>query len=91
MAGVQAKVFNIGSVQHRTVLQLLFCHCIIVSVAVIYGAHALPILCACLLSFLFMLNIPYNLHLLEMILDRVTRGLPVEPRPGSGMCRSRPV
>jgi signal transduction histidine kinase len=28
-----------------------------------------------------MLNIPYNLHLLEITLDRLARGLPVEPVP----------
>jgi signal transduction histidine kinase len=79
MAGAQAKVFKTASVQRGVVLQLLFCHCFIVTVAVVFGGPTFPIICACLLSFLLMLNIPYNLHLLEMALDRLARGLPVEP------------
>ena len=79
MADAQAKVFKTATVQRGVVLQLLFCHCFIVAVAVVFGGHIFPIICACLLSFLLMLNIPYNLHLLEMALDRLARGLPVEP------------
>ncbi len=84
MAGtqvMQTKAFKVGSVQRGTVLQLLLCHCFIFTVAIIFGANTLSILCACLLSFLLMLNIPYNLHLLEITLDRLARSLPVEPIP----------
>ena len=79
MAGVQAKVFKVGSVQRRTLLQLLFCHCFIFSVALISGAHTLPILFACMFSFVLLLNLPYNLHLLELTFDHLARGLPVNP------------
>ena len=79
MAHTQAKVFKTASVQRGVVLQLLFCHCFIVTVAVVFDGQAVPIISACLLSFLLMLNIPYNLHLLEIALDRLTRGLSVEP------------
>lgn len=79
MADAQAKVFKTATVQRGVVLQLLFCHCFIVAVAVVFGGYIFPIICACLLSFLLMLNIPYNLHLLEMALNRLARGLPVEP------------
>src|SRR5258708_13070299 len=82
MTATQAKAAQhhqgSGSVERRTASQLLFCHCLIFTVAVISGTPALPILGACLLSFLLMLNIPYNLHLLEVTLDRLPRGLPVE-------------
>jgi len=82
MTATQAKAAQhyqgSGSVERRTASQLLFCHCLIFTVAVISGTPALPILGACLLSFLLMLNIPYNLHLLEVTLDRLARGLPVE-------------
>jgi signal transduction histidine kinase len=79
MADAQAKVFKTATVQRGVVLQLLLCHCFIVAVAVVFGGHIFPIICACLLSFLLMLNIPSNLHLLEMALDRLARGLPIEP------------
>lgn len=81
MAAIQAKSVVAGSVEHRSALQLLFCHCLIFAVAMISGVHTLPVLGACLLSFLLLLNIPYNLHLLEIALDRLARGLPVEPVP----------
>jgi signal transduction histidine kinase len=82
MAGTQVtqtQAFKVGSVQRGTLLQLLLCHCFIFTVAIIFGANTLSILCACLLSFLLMLNIPYNLYLLEIALDRLARSLPVEP------------
>jgi hypothetical protein len=79
MIDAQAKVLNTGSVGRNTFLQLLFCHGTIFTVAVIFRLNALPILCACILSLLLMLNIPYNLHLLEAALDRLARGLSVEP------------
>ncbi len=79
MIDAKAKVLNTGSVGRNTILQLLFCHGMIFTVAVISRLNALPILCACILSLLLMLNIPYNLHLLEAALDRLARGLPVEP------------
>src|SRR5260221_3555765 len=85
MTATQAKAAQhhqgSGSVERRTASQLLFCHCLIFTVAVISGTPALPLLGACLLSFLLMLNIPYNLHLLEITLDRLAQGLPVEPAP----------
>src|SRR5947209_18116506 len=77
MAGTQAKTFNTGLVQPGTLL--LFGHCLMFTVAIISGAHVLPILGACLLSFLLMLTIPYHLHLLEMTLERLAHGLPIEP------------
>lgn len=79
MARVQANVINVGLVQYRTVLQLLFCHCLVFIMALLSGAHILPILGACLLSLLLMCNIPYDLYLLEIMLERLTRSLPVEP------------
>lgn len=79
MADAQTKTFKVGSVQRRTVLQLLFCHCLIIAVSLLYGATAPAIICASLLSFLLMLNIPYNLHQLEIGLYRLARGLSVEP------------
>src|SRR5260370_28268677 len=81
MAVTQAKAVVAGSVEHRSALQLLFCHCLIFAVAMISGVHTLPVLGACLLSFLLLLNIPYNLHLLEIALDRLAPCLPVEPVP----------
>ena len=79
MAGEQVKTLRVASVQWRVVLQLFVCHCLIVVVAVVYRVPVLPIFTACLLSFLLLLNIPYNLHLLEITLERLARGLSVEP------------
>ena len=79
MAGEQVRAFRVGSVQWSIVLQLFCCHCLILVVTVAYGASVLPVITACLLSFLLLLNIPYNLHLLEMTLERLARGLSVEP------------
>src|SRR5215467_2741998 len=79
MTATQAQMAFAGSVQRRTALQLLICQSLIFAVALISGTHALLILGACLLSFFLLLNIPYNLHLLEIMLDRLARGLPVEP------------
>ena len=81
MVATQAKTIVAGSVELKTALQLFLCHGLVIAVALIYKAPALPILGACLLSFLLMLNIPYNLHLLEITLDRLAKGLPVEPVP----------
>jgi signal transduction histidine kinase len=81
MTATRAKVVVAGSVERRTALHFLFCHFLIFMVALISGTNPLPVLGACLLSFLFMLNIPYNLHLLEVTLDRLARGLSVEPVP----------
>ncbi len=79
MVDAQVKAFKTTSVQWGVVLQLLFCHCLIVSTAVVFRGQLLPVLCACLLSFLLLLNLPYNLHLLAIALDRLTHGFPVEP------------
>ena len=79
MAGEQVKALKVASVQWRVVLQLFVCHCLIVAVAVIYRVPVLPIFTACLLSFVLLLNIPYNLHLLEITLERLARGFSVEP------------
>lgn len=81
MVATQAKTVVAGSVELKTALQLFLCHGLIITVALIYKTPALPLLGACLLSFLLMLNIPYNLHLLEITLDRLAQGLPVEPAP----------
>jgi len=58
MASTQVKAFKVGAVQRGIVLQLLFCHSLIVAVTVISGGRMPFVLCACLLSFLLMLNIP---------------------------------
>src|SRR5947209_9839844 len=79
MVDTQAKAFKVGSVQRRTILQLLLCHGFIFTVAILSGAPVLPALAACVSSFLLLLNLPFNLHLLEITLDRLARGLPVEP------------
>ena len=79
MVGEQVKAFKVGSVQWSIVLQLFCCHCLILAVAVIYGVPVLPVIPACLLSFLLLLNIPYNLHVLEMALERLSKGIAVEP------------
>lgn len=81
MGDEQVKTFGVGSVQWSIVLQLFCCHCLILAVAVVYGVPVLPVITACLLSFLLLLNIPYNLHMLEMTLERLSRGLSVEPLP----------
>jgi signal transduction histidine kinase len=81
MIATQAKTVFAGSVESKTILQLLICQSLVFAVALVSGSHALPILGACLLSFLLMLNIPFNLHLLEITLERLVRGLPVEPAP----------
>ena len=81
MTARQAKTVVAGSVELKTALQLFLCNGLIFTVALVYKTPALPLLGACLLSFLFMLNIPYNLHLLEITLDRLAQGLPVEPAP----------
>ena len=81
MTATQAKAVVAGPVELKTALQLFLCHGFIFAVALVYKAPALPLLGACLLSFLLMLNIPYNLHLLEIMLDRLAQGLPVEPAP----------
>src|SRR6202043_2154726 len=79
MTAIQVKAIVPGSVEGKTTLQLFLCHGLILTVALIFKTSALPVLGACLLSFLLMLNIPYNLHLLEIMLDRLAQGLPVEP------------
>jgi len=79
MTSTQGKAFKVGTVQRGIVLQLLFCHSVIVAVAVLSAGQVLFVLCACLLSFLLMLNIPYNLHMLEMLLARLAHSLPIEP------------
>ena len=79
MVDAQTKTRKDALGQGRTVLLLLFCHCSIVSVAVASRADALPVLCACIFSFLLLLIIPYNLYQLEIALDRLVDGLTIEP------------
>ena len=79
MADAQVKAFKTTSVQWGVVLQLLFCHCLIVGTAVVFRGQLLPVISACLFSFLLLLNLPYSLHLLVITLDRLTHGFPVEP------------
>lgn len=78
MASVPGRILKIGSVQRRTALQLLLCYLPILFVAVV-GSSRTTLVFMCLLSFLLMLNIPYNLNLLEIALERLSRGLSVEP------------
>ncbi|HLG61630.1 MAG TPA: histidine kinase [Ktedonosporobacter sp.] len=79
MASIPLKVFKAGVVRHGLVLQLLLCHSLIVLVAIISGGQWLFVLGACLLSFLLLLNIPYNFYTLEIMLARLARNMPVEP------------
>ena len=81
MTARQAKIVVAGSVELKTALQLFLCISLIFCVALVYKTPVLPLLGVCLLSFLLMLNIPYDLHLLEITLDRLAHGLPVEPAP----------
>jgi signal transduction histidine kinase len=81
MSAIQIKAIIPGSVERKTALQLFLCHGLILTVALLFKTSALPLFVVCLLSFLLMLNIPYNLHLLEIMLDRLAQGLPVEPAP----------
>ncbi|HET8911792.1 MAG TPA: sensor histidine kinase [Ktedonobacteraceae bacterium] len=67
------------SIEHYTALQLLLCHALILTLALLSGAPALPLFGACLLSFLLLLNIPYNLRQLENKLDCLAQAVPVEP------------
>lgn len=78
-APTSTHVSKVGSAQSRIVLQFLLCLTFIVFLTAISGVNAIPTLVACALSFLLLLNIPYNLRLLELALDRLARGLPVEP------------
>jgi signal transduction histidine kinase len=78
MVDGQAKTVNLVLVQRGTMVQLFFCYGIIVIVILLTRANMLFVLCACLLSFLLMLNIPYKLYMLEMVLDRLAHGLTVE-------------
>lgn len=79
MIHAETRAFSVGSVQRRTVVQLLFCHCLIIVVALFNPVSVLPVILVCLLSFLFLLNISYSLNLLEIVLDRLARGLAIEP------------
>jgi signal transduction histidine kinase len=79
MTARHAKTVVASSVELNTALQLFLCNSLIFSVALVYKTPVLPLLCVCLLSFLLMLNIPYDLHLLEITLERLAQGLPVEP------------
>lgn len=79
MAEVQAQTHNDTVLQGRTLLLLLFCHCSIAGVALLSHNTLWPVLCTCLLSFLLLLALPYNLHLLEASLQRLAHGRPLEP------------
>lgn len=79
MASTAVKVFKTGVVRHGLVLQMLVCYSLIVLAVVISGGQLLYVLGACLLSFLLMLNLPYNLHILEIGLTRLAHNMPVEP------------
>ena len=79
MTDAQVNVLRINPVQRGTFVLLLCCHGCICVVAVLSGAALLPVLSVCLLSFLLTLSIPYNLHVLEMMMDRLAAGLSVEP------------
>ncbi len=79
MVHTQGSVFTISSAQSRTLLQQLFCHCMIFIVAVLSGAHMLATLCICLLSFFMLLTIPYNLHQLEIMLEHLVHSISIEP------------
>ena len=78
MVDAQTKTRKDALGQGRTILLLLFCHCAIASVAIAFGANMLPVLCACVCSFLLLLIIPYNLYQLEIALDRLVDGLTIE-------------
>lgn len=80
MAATQAKAVIADTIEWRTTLHLLLCHCLIFIVAVIAGARALPLFGACSLSLMLTLAISYNLHLLEVKLNQLAHGLPVETR-----------
>lgn len=73
------QAHNDTAFQSRTLLLLLFCHCSIAGVVLLSHNTLWPVLCACLLSFLLLLALPYNLHLLEASLQRLAHGLPLEP------------
>ena len=77
--GTSSNIFKVSSIRGGIVLQLLFTHSLIAIVTIVNGTAVVPIIFACLLSFLLLLNIPYNLRLLEMTLDRLVRGLSIEP------------
>src|SRR5579884_2948844 len=79
MVDAQTKTRKDALGQGRTILLLLFCHCSMASVAIAFGANMLPVLCACVCSFLLLLIIPYNLYQLEIALDRLVDGLTIEP------------
>ena len=79
MAKAQAKAHNDTALQGRILLLLLFCHCLIAGVAILSRNTLLPILGASLLSLLLLLPLPYNLHVLETSLQRLTHGLSLEP------------
>src|SRR5262249_28853149 len=81
MRAIQANAIVVGSVERRTARHLVCCHSLVFGVAVLVGSPALLMVAVCVMSCLRVLNIPYNLHLLEIRLDRHARGLPVEPAP----------
>jgi len=79
MASIAVTVFKTGVVRHGLVLQMLVCHSLIVLAVVISRGQLLYVLGACLLSFLLMLNLPYNFYILEIMLARLAHNMPVEP------------
>ncbi|MDQ6662366.1 MAG: sensor histidine kinase, partial [Chloroflexota bacterium] len=75
------KARRVGSVQIWTTLQLFISFFIVCTIATALGGSGnglLAILFAPFLGLLLTFNIPYGLHLLAIILERQSRGLPVE-------------
>lgn len=87
MVGLQGKIPGVRSVQYRVTLLILLCHGFILAVALfempiwlsMQSASAFLIPAASVLSFVLLLSIPYNLHLLEIRLQSLANGFTIEP------------
>lgn len=78
MADLQIKALRAVPLQPAFTLQLLCCHCLIVLAAIISSAQLFAVVITCLFSFLLLLVIPYQMHVLEILLERLERNQSVQ-------------